>query len=136
VNTADNRLALMEAVYAAFNRRDLDNLADLLGLLGSHFEWHPNPEEPEQGVARTREHVLAGVRERWASLERLQTELEHTEVLGDRILAFVRHEAVLQGSTAPIERREVHLWSFAGDEVVSLHEFPTRDAALAALAEG
>lgn len=123
---------LVRRIYRAFNARDTDAL---LGLLASEFEWHPNPEEPEQHVARTRQEVLTGLRDRWEALDQLHTEVEEVENVGDRVVAVVRHEAVLRGSEAVIERREVHVWSFRGSEIKSVQEFPTREAALEALGE-
>ena len=51
-----------------------------------------------------------------------------------RLVASVRHQAMLRGSDTSIERREVHVWSFRGGRVVRLEEFPTREAALRAVA--
>lgn len=125
------RLAdLLERIYRAFNDRDVEAL---LGLVGPGFEWHPNPEEPEQQVARTSQDLVAGLRDRWESLARLRTEVEDVDAMGERLVAGVRHEAVLRGSDIPIERREIHVWSFRDGRAIRLEEFPTRDAALEAL---
>ena len=124
------RVNLVKRIYRAFNARDVQAL---LGLLASEFEWHPNPEEPEQQVARTPQELIGGLRDRWEALERLHTEVEDVEEVGDQLLARVRHEAVVRGSEASLERREVHVWSFRGSAVMRLQEFPTREAALRAL---
>ena len=127
----DPRLAeLLERIYRAFNDRDVDGL---LSLVGPGFEWHPNPEEPEQRVARTSQDLVAGLRDRWENLARLRIEVEDIVGMGERLVAGVRHEAVLRGSDTPIERREVHVWSFRDGRVIRLEEFPTRDAALHAI---
>ena len=127
----DPRLAdLLERIYRAFNDRDVDAL---LGLVGPGFEWHPNPEEPEQQVAHTSKDLVAGLRDRWESLARLRTEVEDIGAMGDRLVAAVRHEAVLRGSDISIERREVHVWSFRDGRVIRVEEFPRRDAAMKAL---
>jgi len=121
---------LLERIYRAFNDRDIDAL---LSLVGPAFEWHPNPDEPELKVARTPQDLVAGLRDRWESLPRLRTEVEDIGAVGERLVADVRHEAVLRGSDTPLERREVHVWSFRAGRVIRLQEFPSRDAALKAL---
>jgi hypothetical protein len=45
----------------------------------------------------------------------------------------VRHTAVVKGSEAAIQRREVHLWMVREGKLARLMDFPNREAALEAV---
>jgi ketosteroid isomerase-like protein len=126
----DPDLETVRRLYAAFNRHDLHELVE---ALSPDFEWHPNPEEPEQQVRLGRDSAMAGIRERWEALERLHTDVEELLAVAPHVVAAVRHTAVLKGADAEIERREVHVWSFDDRRPVRLREFPSWASALEAL---
>ena len=53
------------------------------------------------------------------------------ETHGEHVIAVVHH--VGEVGAGRVERREAHVWTFRGDEPVSLREFETREEALAFL---
>lgn len=59
-----------------------------------------------------------------------RTEIEELTEEGEQVVAVVRH--VARVGSGDVERREAHLWTFAGGRPRSLREFEERDAALAA----
>jgi ketosteroid isomerase-like protein len=115
--------------YEAFNRRDLDVI---IAITQPDCDWLPNPDDPEQGVRTGIRSLVAGMKELWETLERLHAEIEELTEIGDRILLCVHHTAVVKGSEAVIERREVHLWAIKGGKLARLMEFPDRETALEA----
>lgn len=115
-------------IYAALNRRE-DPRA-ILQDFAEGFVWYPNPEDPEQAPRRGFDEVRAAIRDLQVGLEGLQTDVEDVIEGGDCVVVALLHRAPLPGSKSSVERREAHLWTFEGNKVVRLAEFPTVEAAL------
>ncbi len=126
-----HRTAQVRSVYEAINRGDLALIAE---LVEPGFEWHPNAGELDRAVRRDREQATARVRDFVAAFGDFRTDVEEIRDLGERVAVAVRHSGTPAGASDPVERREAHLWRFAGERAVSLHEYPTLDAALDAAA--
>ena len=121
---------IVRAFYVAFNERDV---AAITHVTTEAFEWHPNPDDPEQRVLRSRDDVLAQLNELWGSLTDLRTEPVELVDAGDRVVAVVQHQARMPGARAVVERREAHLWTLDEGRAVMLREFPERAEALEAV---
>ena len=131
VRTVDDHVAQVRSVYEAINRGDHAMIA---GLVAPGFEWHPNTGEPDSRVRRDRD-AMARVRDVVATFGEFRTEVEEVADLGPLVAVAVRHRGTPAGTTHQVERREAHLWAFAGGRPVSLREYPTLDAALEAAAD-
>lgn len=129
----DRREAVLRG-YRAFNARDLEALRR---EVSDDFEWHPNPDDPEQAPRRTWDAVEEATNGIWDALERLTTEVEELLDAPPHVVASVRHTAVLHGTDAEITRTEVHVWSFDDrGRIHRLREFPERAAARVAAGLG
>jgi ketosteroid isomerase-like protein len=124
-----------ESANAAFVRRtyELVNSGELEALVERFepgFEWHPDELAPGQTTRRTADDIKEAVDDFTGAFAAFRTEVEELIEEGDQVIAVVRHIARVGGGD--VERRETHLWTFAGGRPRSLREFEERDAALAA----
>jgi ketosteroid isomerase-like protein len=127
---------MAESANAAFVRRtyELVNAGDLDGLVAGFaegFEWQPDELEPGQETRRTASDVVEAVRDFTGAFADFRTEVEKLSEEGEHVIAVVRH--VGRVGAGDVERREVHLWRFAGGRPRSLREFEDEASALAAV---
>jgi ketosteroid isomerase-like protein len=127
-----------ESANAAFVRRayELVNAGDLEELVAGFeegFEWYPDELEPGQETRRSADDVVAAVADFTGTFTDFHTEVEELTEEGDHVIAVVRHVARL--GAGEIDRREVHLWRFAGGRPRSLREFEDVASALEAARE-
>ena len=125
-----------ESANASYVRRayELVNAGDLETLVRNFeqgFEWQPDELSPGQTPRRSADDVKRAVDDFTGAFAEFRTEVEELIEKGDhQVIAVVRHIARI--GTGDVERREAHLWTFAGGRPRSLREFEDRDAALAA----
>jgi ketosteroid isomerase-like protein len=120
----NDRVVRLRGVYEAINRGDLEVLAD---WFPRGFEWHPDAGEPEQKVGRTLEGALERITGFTASFDSYRIEIEEVVVGDERIAVRVRHVGSIGGRE--LSEREGHVWVFARDRPVALHEFRDWDRA-------
>jgi ketosteroid isomerase-like protein len=126
---------MAESANAAFVRRayELVNAGDFETLVKGFepgFEWQPDELAPGQATRRTADDVKEAVDDFTGAFAEFRTEIEELIEEGDQVIAVVRHVGRVGGGD--VERRETHLWTFAGGRPRSLREFEEREAALAA----
>src|SRR3954470_17370181 len=117
----DEDFRRLETVYAAFNRRDLD---DAIGLLADDFTWTFDPDGfltgTYSGVAEIKD-AIGQFTEIWETLE---ADIEEITRLDDERIAIA---ACLRGrvnaSQAPIELKETVIWTLRDGEITSAHEY-------------
>jgi ketosteroid isomerase-like protein len=131
VLAVDDHVAQVRSAYEAINRGDYAIVAE---LVAPGFEWHPNTGEPDARVLRDRD-AMTRVRDVVAVFADFRTDVEQVADLGAFVAVAVCHRGTPVGTTHQVERREAHLWRFAGGRAVSLREYPTLDAALEAAAD-
>jgi ketosteroid isomerase-like protein len=124
---------LVRALYDALSSRDRDAIRNFF-VQGAapDYEWVPNERDPEQRPRRGLEENMAALEELFEAFEELETEIRELIDAGDTIVAVVHHRARGRESGAPIEREEVHVWTFRDGRAIRLAEFPAKDEALAA----
>ena len=121
-------------LYDAMNRRDVDELR-AFGERYPGFSWQS--ADDELGAPRKREsgEALAYSRELFEMFDEMQTDILETIDLGARHVIFVVcHSMRGAASGAPVDRREVHLWTVGQDGALSLREFRTVEEARSAAA--
>lgn len=124
----DDAVAQVRSVYETINRGDYAQIAE---LVSPGFEWHPNAGEPDPAVRHVGD-ALDRVRDFVAAFDDFRTEIEEVVELGSQVAVAVRHRGIPAGAMDEVERREVHLWTFADGRPVALHEYASLDVALAA----
>jgi ketosteroid isomerase-like protein len=131
---------MAESANAAFVRRTYElvnsgHLDELGAGFEAGFEWHPDELAPAQSTRRTAAEAVDAVRDFTGAFADFRTEVEELIEEGEQVIAVVRH--VGRVGAGAVERREVHLWTFADGRPRSLREFEDRESALeAARAEG
>jgi ketosteroid isomerase-like protein len=124
VVAVNDRVVRLRGIYEAINRGDLKVLAD---WFPRGFEWHPDAGEPEQEVRRSLEGALERITGFTSSFDTYRIEVEEVVVGDERIAVRVRHVGSIGGRE--LSEREAHVWVFAGDRPVALHEFRDWDRA-------
>jgi ketosteroid isomerase-like protein len=119
---------ILRSIYEAVTRDDWD---------AAFRDQHPNVELALPGVNAPR---LRGRKECQRYLEDLLGPFEDWTVqperfveCGDRVAAVIRTQARPQGSSAQIELRNGHLWSFRDGKAQSMRIFPAPEEALEAI---
>jgi hypothetical protein len=113
---------------AASTRRSIATISrySRIGFRGDSNST-PMPGEPEQKVRRTLEGALERITGFTASFDSYRIEIEEVVVGDERIAVRVRHVGSIGGRE--LSEREAHVWVFARDRPVALHEFRDWDRA-------
>jgi ketosteroid isomerase-like protein len=82
------------------------------------------------GTYRGTEAINKFFRDLFQPFDEVQTEPQEFHEFGNRIVVFVRVRSRPKGSTAVVDNRIAHVWTFAGGDVVRLQIFPNRDEAI------
>ena len=118
--------AVVRRIYEQVNAGELESL---LKRIGPDFVWQPDEFAPGQTTRTTADEVKYAVDDFTAAFADFRTEIDELIEEGDHVIAVVRH--VGRVGAGDVERRETHLWTFAGGRPRSLREFEGRDDALA-----
>jgi ketosteroid isomerase-like protein len=124
---------MAESANATFVRRtyELVNAGELEGLAEGFeegFEWHPDELSLGRAPRRTADAAIEVVEDFTGAFADFHTEVEELIDEGDHVIAVVSH--VGRVGAGDVERREVHLWTFADGKPRSLREFEDLPAAL------
>ena len=125
--TAEN-VEIVRSIYEAFNRRDWDS---------AFHDQQPQvelilPPGPSASPLQGREQVQAYWEDLGAAFDQAIAEPEEVLESGDEVVAVVKIRARPKGSSAEIEIRTGHLWTFRAGKAASMRLFPKPEDALAA----
>jgi ketosteroid isomerase-like protein len=113
----------------AINRGDVDGF---LARTDTDFEWVVLEASPLAGKYRGRAEVRAYVQEWLDTFEDLRLGIEEMVELDDRVLVVVRASARGKASGVEVRNHFCQLWTMSGDTPARMHEYATREEALAA----
>jgi ketosteroid isomerase-like protein len=123
-------LEVIERGYAAWNRRDLQ---ELLEVISPDFEFWPLPGFLDiEKVYRGKEGFKRFFETWWEAWTALDLSVERTEDLGDRVLALVLFDGVGRSSGARVTLSVGHLWSLRDGLIVRLDALEPDEAVEAA----
>ena len=125
---SQENVEIVRSLNEAFNRRDWD--AASRGL-------HPDvelttPPGLNAGTFRGREEWRGYFNEIRAQFAAVTVEVEQVFESGDQVVAFTKTRLRPKGSSADIELRNGHLWTFRDGKAVSLRMFRKPEEALEA----
>ena len=125
---SEENLALVRAVYEAFNRRDWDSV---FSLAVPEFEFTLK-RGPEAGTHRGSEAVRRVLEDQAAAFDLWILEPEQFFERDDVVVAFVKFRLRPKESSAEFEIRIGNLWTIRDGKLLSLEGFPEREEALEA----
>ena len=117
---------IVRSIYEATNRRDWDAV---------FRDQHSDTQQilpPPYGTYRGREEVQDYWADRLAVFDAAIVEPEEIYESGDQVVVVVKIRARPKGSSAEIEIRTGHLWTFRAGKAASMCLFPKPEDALAA----
>ena len=122
---SQQNVELVRSIYEATNRRDWDAV---------FRDQHPDTEQilPRTGPYRGREEIQSYWEDLLGAFDTGIAEPEEVFESGDQVVAVVRTRARPRGSSAEIEIRTGHLWTFRDGKVASMRLFPQPAKALEA----
>ena len=123
---AQERVKIVQSIYEATNRRDWD---------AAFRDQHPDAElilPSPAGTYRGREKVQGYWEDLLAAFESGVAEPEEIFERGDQVVVVLKIRARPKGTSAEIEIRTGHLWTFRDGKVASMHLFPQPEKALEA----
>ena len=127
---SDHRIDTLRNGYEAFNRGELETV---FAAAGPDFELVTAERAPSPGTyhgAAEARRVLADLFE---PFEEVSAEVEgFLPASGDRVVALLTMRFRPHGSTAVVENRIAHLWTFRDGDVVRMQVFPERERGLEA----
>jgi uncharacterized protein len=116
-------------VIEAINRGDVDGF---LARTHVDFEWRALEASPLAGTYRGREEVRAYVEEWLNTFDDARLGIEELVEMDDQVLVVVRGSARGKASGAVVRNHFCQLWTVSGGVPTRMHEFATREEALAA----
>lgn len=122
-------IELLRAGYEAFTRGDRDAVIE---LAHPDIELVPADRALNSATVRGRAQVQRFFRDLFEPFEEVRVEPEEFHEYGDQIVAFVRVRSRPRGSTAFVDNRIGHLWTFRDGRPIRLQVFPERAGALEA----
>jgi len=104
---SDGDVAVIQAVYAAWNDGDIDRM---LESIDPEIEWRPGTDSPFAGLHKGIDDYERYVRS-WAStFEHVEIELGEIRPVGDRLMAEQLQRSRMRGSTVDLEAVVTHVW--------------------------
>lgn len=101
-------------------------------LYAPDIEWHSAAEDPGQEVFHGVEGVKKLIAEVQEAMDDFRTEPFEFLDAGDQVVAGLIHRGRGKGSSAEVEMREWNVFLIEQGQIVSVHEYSDRDAALRA----
>jgi ketosteroid isomerase-like protein len=126
-------IELLRAGYEAFSRGEWDTV---LEQAHADLELIPAERVISPGIYRGREQVQRFFEDLFAPFEEVLVEPEEFHENGDRIAVLVRVRSRPRGSSALVENRIGHVWTFRDGVPVRFEIFPERARALEAAGIG
>jgi uncharacterized protein len=123
-------VALAHRTYAAFNRRDLD---EVLRVFDPQVEVHDPPEMPDSAIHRGREAVMRDWQRTFDSFEEFLIEIEECRDLGDELLLLLRYRGRGRGSGVTVDAPMAHVVTIKNGKLLRLRQFLDRRQALEAV---
>jgi uncharacterized protein len=116
-------------VVDAINRGDVDGF---LARIHADFEWKVLKVSPLAGTYRGREQVRAYVEEWINTFYDVRLDIEELAEMDDEVLVVVRGSAWGKASGVEVKNHFCQLWTVSAGVPTQLHEYATREEALAA----
>jgi ketosteroid isomerase-like protein len=123
----DQRIAILRAAYAAFNRGDI---AAAVQSLDPNIDWTEPTEFPGGGTYHGREGAKQYLTNSRASVAEVISEPEQFIPAGDRIVVFVYARVRPQNSTIWQEVRLADVYLFRDLTPIQMRAFANRQSAL------
>jgi uncharacterized protein len=123
----DQRIAILRAAYAAFNRGDIDAAVQ---SLDENIDWTEPTEFPGGGSYHGREAAKQYLSNSRASVAEVISEPEQFIPAGDRIVVFVYARVRPQNSTTWQEVRLADVYLFRDLTPIQMRAFADRHSAL------
>jgi ketosteroid isomerase-like protein len=126
---SDKNLEIVRRGYDAFDRRDLEAIAELISDdMELDISSHPIPDFPNTGVGR--DHMFRFFATYLSGFSEYEVTVEELLQADDVVVALLHDRAKLGDAT--VERELAHIWTIEGGRVVRFQAFTTHEAALEA----
>lgn len=128
----DANIELVRRLYDEFNEtNELPRWA-----LSAEVDWYPPADEPDNGVRRGADAVVAYVREWAQTFESYHCAVQELIESGDCVIAPLVLHGRIGDSTADLSLPLTQVWTVRGGKVIRVCEYRTKEEALAAVAPG
>ena len=123
---------VVRRAYAAWNRRDFDEAAE---LLAPDIEWRMPSNLPDAETWRSSEEVMHGLGVFLESWDRLRVEVQEYIDAGDRVVALLRYSgrAALTGLELEGSAVDAAVWTLREGKVVKVEMYGDTSEALEAV---
>jgi ketosteroid isomerase-like protein len=122
----------VERGYAAFERRDVPAMVD---LLSDDFELdlsgHPIPDFPDHGVGP--EHLMNMLATYLSGFDDYTLRIVRLMEVGDEIVVLLHDSARIHGSDVIVERDLAHVWTVRAAKLRRLRAYDAHNGALQAV---
>jgi ketosteroid isomerase-like protein len=125
-------LEVVRRAYEAWNRRDVDEAAE---LLAPDIEWQMPPNLPDAETWRSSDEVTRGLETFLESWTELRVEVHELIDAGDRVVALVRYsgQAALTGLEVEGAGVDAAVWTLRDGRATKVQMYGGTDEALAAV---
>ena len=129
-------VAQMRAVYDAFNRRDFDDLADLLDPEVLFVEAEPRGSGSRARERQGRERLLEYLSAWWDAWETVHWDVYDAREEGGRVLTLCTVRGRPRGTDTDVERRMGHISRFHEGRMLRTRSYVDVDKAARDFEEG
>jgi uncharacterized protein len=120
----------LRAGYEAFNRGEIDSL---FNTADPDIEFIPADRAANAGVVRGREAIQQFFEDLFEPFEQVDVEPQKFFESDDRIAVILQARFRPRGSSAIVENRIGHVWTFRDGKALRLEIYPEREKALEAI---
>jgi ketosteroid isomerase-like protein len=127
---SDDNVEVVRAIYAAFARRDED---ELVSHLDPAVTIHDRPHHPEASVYEGWEGFLRFARTDWEAFDEVSYEPQDFVERNPYVIVPITQSGTGKGSTLGIEESIINVWKLYDGKCVELRIYSTMDEALSAI---
>ena len=133
VGRARDNVEVVKAIYAAFARRDEDELAM---YADTSMTVHSRPHHPEASVYEGQDGFLRFTRTDWEAFDEVSYEPRDFIARGPYVVVPITQRGRGKGSAVDIEENIVNVWKLRDGKCVELRNYSTMEEAFGALVGG
>jgi ketosteroid isomerase-like protein len=130
---SQENVEIVRRAVDAFNRGELETLAEMVAFYDTDIEYHEHPDFIEIGTFRGRDALAEHWRQFLDAFEDYRFEIENLIDVHDDVVVFTHQHGHGKESGLDFELRSAWVFSFSDKKLTKIRTYPNRAEALEAV---